>query len=309
MVEEEQLPVRLQLPAGNEDTTDVTGLDTDENGPNTVTNVIVGTFSSSLSFTGNDGPVAYSFLPVLDGTQVLKTDGGNLTSQGANVLFALSGGMLIGYVDVGAAGYVDGIDRQVFTVELNQPADGQYRFTLLDNLDHHAAATADDVENIIGINLNNRVLVLDTGDPGDIEPIANFSINVIDDVPVAEPNTRTVPVGTLQTVDVQLIVDISGSMVDDVGDVPDFSDNRIGLARFSLREFLTDNIQIQKGQFLPPWPAVALGLPGSSTIAAKHAAAVRCTIAGAPGHEAMESSRRCTSDWTHSVIANFTFKG
>ena len=69
MVEEEQLPVRLQLPAGNEDTTDVTGLDTDENGPNTVTNVIVGTFSSSLSsFTGNDGPVAYSFLPVLDGT-------------------------------------------------------------------------------------------------------------------------------------------------------------------------------------------------------------------------------------------------
>ena len=82
VVEEEQLPVRLQLPAGNEDTTDVTGLDTDENGPNTVTNVIVGTFSSSLSFTGNDGPVAYSFLPVLDGTQVLKTDGGNLTSQG-----------------------------------------------------------------------------------------------------------------------------------------------------------------------------------------------------------------------------------
>ena len=35
---------------------------------------------------------------------------------------------------------------------------------------------------------------------------------MIDDVPVAEPNTRTVPVGTLQTVDVQLIVDISGSM-------------------------------------------------------------------------------------------------
>ena len=50
-----------------------------------------------------------------------------------------------------------------------------------------------------------------------------------------------------------------------------------------------------------PWPAVALGLPGSSTIAAKHAAAVRCTIAGAPGHQAMESSRRRTSDWTHSA--------
>ena len=79
------------------------------------------------------------------------------------------------------------------------------------------AATADELENIIGINLSNRVLVLDTGDPGDIGPIANFSINVIDDVPVAEPNTRTVPIGTLQTADVQLIVDISGSMGDDVG--------------------------------------------------------------------------------------------
>ena len=52
--------------------------------------------------------MAYSFLPVLDGTQVLTTDGGNLTSQGANVLFALSGGMLIGSADVGAPGYVDG---------------------------------------------------------------------------------------------------------------------------------------------------------------------------------------------------------
>ena len=177
MVEEEQLPVRLQLTAGNEDTTDVTGLDTDENGPNTVTNVIVGTFSSSLRASpATTGRWAYSFLPVLDGTQVLKTDGGNLTSQGANVLFALSGGMLIGYVDVGAAGYVDGIDRQVFTVELNPPADGQYRFTLLDNLDHLRG-------------------------------------------PDQPPHGRD----TLQTVDVQLIVDISGSMGDDVGDVPDFS--------------------------------------------------------------------------------------
>ena len=57
------VPVRLQLPAGNEDTSDVTGLDTDENGPNTVTNVIVGTVGSSLSsFTGNHGPVGL-FLP------------------------------------------------------------------------------------------------------------------------------------------------------------------------------------------------------------------------------------------------------
>ena len=130
---------------------------------------------------------------------------------------------------------------------------------------------------------------------------------MIDDVPVAEPNTRTVPIGTLQTVDVQLIVDISGSMGDDVGDVPDFSGNRMVVSRIFRRT--AEGPADERSHHLPRWPAVALGLPGSSTIAAKHAAAVRCTIAGAPGHEAMESSRRCTSDWAHSVIANFTFKG
>jgi hypothetical protein len=175
LVEEEQ-----GLPGGIEDTTDANGLDTDESGPDTVSNVIVGTFSSSLSITGANGPLTYSFLSVLDGTPVLKTDGSNLTSQGANVLFAP--GSLIGYVNVGAAGYVEGIDRKVFTVEL-LPTPGQYRFTLLDNLDHQPA---DNVENTIGINLNNRVLVTDTGGPGlDTAPIANFSIGVIDDVPDA----------------------------------------------------------------------------------------------------------------------------
>ena len=145
MVEEEQLPVRLQLPAGNEDTTDVTGLDTDENGPNTVTNVIVGTFSSSLSsFTGNHGPGPDDRRrqPDLAGRQCavcsLRWHADRLRGRGCGRLCRR-------------------LDRQVFTVELNQPADGQYRFTLLDNLDHHAVATAFDVENIIGINLNNRV--------------------------------------------------------------------------------------------------------------------------------------------------------
>ena len=115
------------------------------------------------------------------------------------MLFALSGGTLIGYVDVGAPGCVDGSTGQVPTVELNQPT-GPCGF-------HAARQTRpatwprprEGLENMIGINLSNRVLVLDTGDPGDIGPIANFSINVKYGVPLAEPNTRTVPIGTLQT--------------------------------------------------------------------------------------------------------------
>jgi von Willebrand factor type A domain len=226
-------------------------LDTDEIGMlDTVSNVFADAFASSLTFTGAAGPLAYSFLPVADGTQVLKDDGSNLTSEGANVLFALSGGVLIGYVNVGASGYVPGIDRDVFTVQLNQPAAEQYIFTLLDNLDHQPA---DNVEDFIGIDLDNRVGVTDTGDPRplpDTAPIADFTVNVIDDIPVAEANSRTVQEGTLLTVDVQLIVDISGSMNESVGNVPDFSNNRIGLARYALREFLNDNIQVQNVQFV-----------------------------------------------------------
>ena len=106
---------------------------------------------------------------------------------------------------MGAAGYVEGTERKVFTLELNQPASGQYRFTLLDDLDHHAVVSADDLENIIGINFNNVVRVTDTGDSGDSALIANFTLNVIDDVPVAVGNTNTllVPIGDL---DVQNIV-------------------------------------------------------------------------------------------------------
>ena len=158
MVEEEQLPVRLQLPAGNEDTTDVTGLDTDKNGPNTVTNVIVGTFSSSLSsFTGNHGPVGL-FLPAGPGRYAGPEDRRRQPDLAGRQCAVCS---LRWHADRlrgrGCGRLCRRLDRQVFTVELNQPADGQYRFTLLDNLDHHAVATAFDVENIIGINLNNRV--------------------------------------------------------------------------------------------------------------------------------------------------------
>ena len=178
---------------GNDDTTSASTApnnDLDTANLNITTNTAVGSFSPPLSFTGNEGTLAYSLASVADGTQVLKAGGGNLTSQGENVLFVNNGGVLTGYANVGAAGFT-AADRVVFTLQLNVPSAGQYTFTLFDNLDHHPVATPDNVENIIGINLNNRVLVTDTGDTADDELIANFTLNVIDDVPVAVGNTNT----------------------------------------------------------------------------------------------------------------------
>jgi VCBS repeat-containing protein len=98
------------------------------------------------------------------------------------VLLHFDGTKLIGYVDETGLGYDAADDREVFTLELDQPAAGQFRFTLLDNLDHHAVA--DNVENIIGIDFGNLVKVTDTGDTNDEALIADFAINVIDDIPV-----------------------------------------------------------------------------------------------------------------------------
>ena len=220
------------------------------------TNVSVGTFSSFLTFTGNEGALTYSFAPVATGTAVTKTDTNPLMSEGAAVLFHLDTGTntLIGYVNGVTPGYTLADDREVFTLEINQPATGQYRFTLLDNLDHHPIASPDNVENIIGINFNGLVIVNDGGDVGDTEPIANFAINIIDDIPAVETNTRSVVEGTIQTVDVQFIVDRSGSMFPSEGSlgfvVPGYSQDRMGLARYSIEQLLLSNEQIQNVQIV-----------------------------------------------------------
>ena len=116
-----------------------------------------------------------------------------------------------------------------------------YSYTLLDN-------TLTDPS-----NRSFAVVVTDTD--GDSAPAGNLVINVIDDAPTAVPNTRAVPEGTLQTADVQFIVDLSGSMYASSGggvgfDVPGFSDDRIGLARYSMQQLLVSNDQIQNVQII-----------------------------------------------------------
>jgi len=81
------------------------------------------------------------------------------------------------------------------------------------------------------------------------------TINITDDAPTAVDNTRNVVEGTLQSADVQFIVDLSGSMFASGGggvgfDVPGFSDDRIGLARYSMQQLLLSNDQIENVQII-----------------------------------------------------------
>ena len=119
--------------------------------------------------------------------------------------------------------------------------------TLLDNFPHPNAA-GQNVINLTGIT----VVASDTD--GDTAA-ATVAVNVTDDVPTASDNTRQVLEGTLQSADVQFIVDLSGSMFASGGggvgfDVPGFSDDRIGLARYSMQQLLLSNDQIENVQII-----------------------------------------------------------
>ena len=139
-----------------------------------------------------------------------------------------------------------------FTIQIN-PATGVVTFTdnTANNLWHSNTGSPNDPQTLTLANANLLQLVQTVTDAdGDSDAAAiNLGSGVFtvqDDGPMAEPNLRTVVQGTLKTVDVQLIVDVSGSMGKSVpGGVPDFSDNRLGLARFALREFLAENPQFR----------------------------------------------------------------
>ncbi|RYD95286.1 MAG: VWA domain-containing protein, partial [Sphingobacteriales bacterium] len=245
------------LPGGIEDLTATPDIDTDigttGSGANIITNVQTGNFSAAVA-SGQEGTLSYAIAAVPQNTAVQLVGGGNLTSGGHQVYFAVNtAGDLVGYTNAGGGtgSYGTG-DKTVFTLVLNETT-GAYTFTLQAPIDHHT--TGDNVEGNVAINLNGRVTVSDSGGPGNDTAPINASITVIDDVPVAVGEGVSVAAGTLQTVDAQFIVDRSGSMFSGSGggvsfDVPGFSDDRIGLARYSIQQMLLDNPQIQNIQII-----------------------------------------------------------
>jgi len=204
VVEEEQLA------GGLDDTNSANGNDKDTAGNlGVTTNIVAGELHDML--TGGDGTVTYGFNTVSG--QVSLVGGANLTSEGQPVLFAMNGGVLYGYVNVAGAGFDPAIDRSVFKVELNSST-GEFKFTLLDNIDHHAINAADDVEGTVSINLNGVFKATDSDN--DTHTFNNVSVAVIDDVPVANAAESTLTInvdelGVSNVVAKWTNVDMSGS--------------------------------------------------------------------------------------------------
>ena len=173
MVEEEH-----GLPGGIEDTTDSNGLDTDESGPNTVTNASAGSFVPLIT-GGIDGTLSFAFAPLGGNPAVQTVSNGPLTSDGKQVYFDTEGLNLIGYYNANgdSSDYDAATDTKVFTMTL--ASTGAYTFTLHAPVDQPIGG-----EDSIAINLNGRVTVTDFGGPGaDTNVPLNASITVIDDTP------------------------------------------------------------------------------------------------------------------------------
>ena len=141
-----------------------------------------GTLAGLVSF-GADQPGTITLSPTTSGLPQ------NLTSNGAPVVYNVTGDLLTAYVDSGAtAGVLDGTDRQVFTLQITDPATGAYTFTLLDQLDH-GLGTNDNDEALLAINLSSVIVATDAD--GDFIPLTGaFTISVENDIPVQVGRAR-----------------------------------------------------------------------------------------------------------------------
>jgi T1SS-143 domain-containing protein len=113
-----------------------------------------------------------------------STPGGlpSLTSKGAAVLYTVSGDTLTGYVEGGGGGgYQAGSDRAVFTLQITPG--GQYKFTLLDQVDHLPNSPANNDSQTLTLNLGSAIKFTDA-DGDSITLSGGLSISVEDDVPV-----------------------------------------------------------------------------------------------------------------------------
>src|SRR4029077_1066696 len=136
--------------------------------------IATGTLAGLVSF-GADQPGTITLSPTTSGLPQ------NLTSIGAPVVYNVTGNLLTAFVDSGPAG-LDAGDRQVFTLQITNPATGAYTFTLLDQLDH-GLGTNDTDEALIAINLSSILVATDAD--GDFLPLTGgFIISVENDIPV-----------------------------------------------------------------------------------------------------------------------------
>jgi T1SS-143 domain-containing protein len=142
---------------------------TDNDGDTTVAN---GSLASLVSVGADE-----------DGTFSIGSTFGlpnNLTSQGGAIVYDVSGNTLTGYVDVDNNGTLNDGDRSVFTLQV--AANGDFTFTLLDQIDHQQNNPPNSDEEQLTIDLSSAIQYTDF-DLDTITLSGGFAVIVEDDIP------------------------------------------------------------------------------------------------------------------------------
>ena len=106
----------------------------------------------------------------------------SLTSQGAPIVYGVTGNTITGYVESGLSFGLDADDRQIFTLQVE--TNGDFTFTLLDQIDHLPNTPANDDGQILTIDFSSAIQYTDF-DLDTITLQGGFTITVEDDIPVA----------------------------------------------------------------------------------------------------------------------------
>ena len=193
------------LDGGNQDSSDVVGINGDGDGNNAVWQGSL----SDLFLVGADQPGVYG---VNTDTDDLPDD---LLSEGVAVKYDVADNMLTAYADEDGNGMFNAGDREVFTLEVDE-ATGAYTFTLMDQLDHHDVSSADDIEMLLDLDLSGAVVVQDgDGDEARLDG-GSLVIKVQDDIPASNTLDETFAAKPIDT-NLVIVIDVSGSMGNNVG--------------------------------------------------------------------------------------------
>jgi T1SS-143 domain-containing protein len=166
--------VEDDIPVAGESDEEINQVDEDSlgdgNNGDAVQAIATGSIAGLVSF-GADQPGSFSFTT----GAVTALVGLGLTSGGLALNYDVTGGLLTAYT---------GADKsigQVFTLQLD--SNGDYTFTLLDQLDHETPDVDGD-DQLLGLDFTGVIEATDSD--GDSLPLTgSFIINVEDDIPVA----------------------------------------------------------------------------------------------------------------------------
>ncbi|TDW19993.1 T1SS-143 domain-containing protein/predicted secreted protein (type I secretion substrate) [Rhizobium azibense] len=149
---------------------------------------VTGSVASTVAFGADGAAQGGGFSFTANVAQTLSAL--QLSSKGGELSYAVTGNMVIGYVNIGSAGYNPFIDRPVLSLTLN--SDGSFKFQQYDQLDHASGAGSDlksGATTISGIDFGSVIQATDR-DGDSVTLGGKLVVTITDDAPEVGSNAN-----------------------------------------------------------------------------------------------------------------------